>query len=72
MAMTRMPKINASRVDAALLGMCCCYRCNPADPRLQSAGINTGWFREQPNVPAKQLKGGHKAVPPQRQWAGDL
>lgn len=47
-----MPNSNASRADAALLGMCYCYRCNPADPRLQSAGIKNGWFLERPNLPA--------------------
>ena len=52
-----MPNNNASRAGAALLGMCHCCRCNPAEPRLQSAGINIGWFLECPTLPANSLKG---------------
>ena len=66
MTMTKILNSNVSRIDAALL-MCYCDRCNPADDRLQSAGINTDWSLERPGLPSGQLKGrvqGSDSPPP--------
>ena len=55
--MTKIPNSSGNRTDAALLGICYNYRCNPAGPRLQSAGIYTDCFLARPNLPEDQLKG---------------